>query len=179
MELQYLRHYFWTALSKKNAMFSHTNQDADRRTAAESNQDDSSETVKWARLCWVFGFTIVFFLMLFVIPVGRHIKQSRTKDSNLSKLDELVNHNIRVAANCADNTTFRWISDVVSLIISIILVVIFRCLSKREAQNKRVCCSRLGICVFFRFHFQWILIWIEFFQVSYRPSDRLASPIDM
>jgi hypothetical protein len=159
-------------------MFSRTTNDANQRTATASNQEDSSDTVQWVRLCWVFGFTIVFFLMLFLIPVGRHIKQSRTEDSNSSKLDALINQNIHVAAKCADNTTFRWISDIVSLIISIILVVIFRCLNKQEAQNRKSCCSRIGI-FFFSLKFSMDSHSDRVFQVSYRPSDRLASPIDL
>jgi len=159
-------------------MFRPTTNDTNGRTASASNQDDSSDTVQWARLCWVFGFTIVFFLMLFLIPVGRHIKQSRTEDSNSSKLEALIDQNIRVAAKCADNTTFRWISDIVSLIISIILVVIFRCLNKQEAQNRMSYCVPIGI-FFFSLKFSMNSHLDRIFQDSYRPSDRLASLIDL
>ncbi len=96
--------------------------------------------------------TIVFFLFFFKFPPVPYIKLPQLNNTNLSKIDSLIDKKVHTIGQYRRYAIFR-IDNFIYLLVSGLLVFIFSILIKKEKRVKDEYDDRSGTLVFFKIYF--------------------------
>jgi hypothetical protein len=100
-------------------------------------------------------FTIVFLLFFFKLPPNDRVKLTQLNDTNLSKIDSLINDNINFTRQYRRYTILRT-DNFILLFISGLLVIIFSILNKQEKRNENEDDDRSGIVIRLFFYIKFV-----------------------
>jgi hypothetical protein len=102
-------------------------------------------------------FTIVFLLFFFKFPPNAHAKLTQLNDTNLSKIDSLIDDNVHFIEQYRRYTILRT-DNFILLFISGLLFIIFSILNKLEKRDENEDDDRSGIVILFFLNVKFVSV---------------------